>query len=576
MSKIVLVCLRTPTQSRMEATRHHLERFLESLRPDHLIDASMAIADDERGLFLGVFNPVADTLRRCSAYAGWLMDCRDRWWKTRTEVPDGSFALFRSDDERIELFADYAASRTIWIAKTEDVFVASTSQRAIPWFLGSFEPNHCAITWMLSSGSLGPGQSWDRRARALVPAGSALLDRGSWNLLVNDPPVTFRLDPVADTVHASRARTALSETFAALDIDQSKWVLPLSGGHDSRAILLRMQDRGGLKCITWGLREAPSKPGTDAAIARKVADLLGLSHQYFETDLTDEPVDRILERFLVAGEGRLDHISGYMDGFKLWRTLSERGAVGIIRGDHGFGHRVVSNADEARLRVGMTLWADYRNVPTLAHLNLQHLGEQRLPRHLEQHPGESAADWRDRLFHAFRIPSVYAALNDLKAPYLEIVSPLLVRRIVALARSHPEHLRTGKKLFRDLADVSIPVAYADAHATETPDAALAHASMMELLLDEVSSSRTREILSSDFASFVTTRLLEPSKPRRGLSRYATLKRSFKNRLPKLLTAPFARPRGWRTLSARRLALRSFLISRMVERLQRDAQAMHLN
>ena len=575
MSKIVLVCLRAPTPPRMEATRHHLERFLESLRPDNLVNAPTAIADDGRGLFVGIFNPVAGALHECSAYAGWLMDGRERWWEPRTTVPEGSFALFRSDDERIEVFADYAGSRTIWIAKTDELFVASMSQRAIPWFLGSFEPNPRAITWMLSSGSLGAGQSWDRRAQPLGPGGSARLDRRTWKLELDNPPATFRIDPVTDVVHTSRMRTALHETFAALDLDRSKWVLPLSGGHDSRAILLLMQAREGLKCITWGLRESLSMPGTDAFIARKVADFLGLSHQYFETDLTDLPADRILERFLVAGEGRVDKISAYMDGFELWGSLFVGGTVGIIRGDHGFGHRVISNADEARLRVGLTLWSDLRDVPTLAALNLQHLGPQLLPPALEQQPAESASTWRDRLFHAFRIPSVYGALNELKSPYVEIVSPLFVRRIVELARSHPGNLRTGKRLWRDLAaEVSIPVGYADAHATANLDEALGHPSIMEVLLDEISSNRTHEILSSDFASFVARRLLQPSNPRRGSSRYAALKRVVKNVLPKQLTASLVRGPDWRTLSAKRLALRVFLISRMTERLQRDAQAIH--
>jgi hypothetical protein len=524
-------------------------------------------------LFLGVLNPVADALHERSAYAGWLMNGRDRWWKLTSEVPDGSFALFRSDAERVELFADYTASRTIWFARTEDVFIASMSQRAIPWFLGSFEPNPHAITWMLSSGTLGPGQSWDRRTQPLAPGGLLRLDRLTWKLEVDEPPIVFRADLVADAVHTQRTRAALSEVFAAFDVDRLRWVLPLSGGHDSRAILLRMHDRDGLRCITWGLREASHQPETDAAVARKVAAFLGVRHQYFETDVTATVADRILDRYLVAGEGRVDSIFGYMDGFELWRSLSLSGTVGIIRGDHGFGHRVVSSPDEARLRVGMTLWSDYRNVPTLADLNLKHLEEQRIPAALEHQSAESVADWRDRLFHAFRMPAVYAALNELKSAYVEIVSPLLLRRLVELARTHPEHLRTGKKLFREVtAEDNIPVHYADAHATESPDAALGHPSVVEELLDEVASVRAREILSSDFASFVAERVRGPDKSRRRSSPYASLKRALKQTLPKQLTRPLAGLPAWRTMSGKRLALRAFLISRMSERLRMDARA----
>jgi hypothetical protein len=573
MAKIVLVCIRAPSPPQLELTRQRLSRFLETLRPDNLAGVRAVIADDGSGLFLGIFNPVVNAVREGSAYAGWLANSHERWWQPRSPVPHGSFALFRSDAEQVELLADYAATRTIWIARNEHVFVASTSQRAIPWFLGGFEPNREAMAWMLASGSLGPGHSWDQRAHPLGPGGSARLDRKSWNLELDNPPVTFCIDPVPDEVHRSRLRAALNRTCGDLGLDRSKWAFPLSGGNDSRAILLRMQHREGLKCITWGLREAVNRPGSDAVIARRVADFLGLSHQYFETDVTEQPADRMLERFLVAGEGRIDHVSGYMDGFELWRSLNVRGTVGVIRGEHGFGSKPVSTADEARLRVGMALWSDYRNVPAPTHLKLDWLGEQRLPHAMEQQPRESASDWRDRLFHAFRIPSVHAALNELKSPYVEIASPLLVRDILELARSHPEHLRTGKRMFRDLAaEVDIPVDYAVDRAIGDADDVLGHPSMTELLLDELSSADARETLSPHFASFVSRRLCEQTRLRRASPRYTALKRAFKSILPNQVSVALKRLPDRRTLSGRRLALRTYFISKMAQRLRKDARA----
>jgi hypothetical protein len=573
MSKIVLVCLRAPESEQLEVTRPSFSRFLDSLRPDNFPGARIAMTDDGKGLFLGVLHPVADALHAQSAYAGWLMSGRDQWWKPGTAVPDGSFALFRSDDQRIEVFADYTASRTIWIAKTEAVFIASTSQRAIPWFLGGFEPNHNAVAWMLSSGSLGPGQAWDRRAHPLGPAGSACLDRARWTLDVHEPPVTLRVDPVTEELHASRLRSALRETFAALDLDRSRWLLPLSGGHDSRVILLHMQNRQTVQCITWGLRAALSTPGTDAFIARQVTDFLGVSHEYFETDPTNEPAERILERFLVAGEGRVDKIFGYLDGFALWSTLAARGIVGTIRGDHGFGHRTVANAEEARLRVGMSFWSDFRDVPALAELDLPHLADQRLPEAPELRPGESPPDYRDRMFHTHRITTVYAALNELKSQYGEIASPFLVRRLVELARTHPAGLRTWKKLFRDVAgEVSIPVPYADAHGTAGADEGLGHPAIREVLLDELSSARTRDMLSAKFVAFVSARFHQRSNPRRGPRPYAALKRSLKRMLSRDAVAALRRGPDWRALPVKRLALRAFLASRMFARLGNDAKS----
>jgi hypothetical protein len=334
-----------------------------------------------------------------------------------------------------------------------------------------------------------------------------------------------------------------------------------------------MQDRQNVQCITWGLRAAVNTPGTDAFIARKVADYLGVRHEYFETDPADEPAEQILERFLVAGEGRVDKIFGYLDGFALWSTLAARGMVGTIRGDHGFGHRTVTNAEEARLRVGLTLWSDFRDVPALGELDLPHLADQRLPAALEQRSGEAPPDWRDRLFHAFRIPTVYAALNELKSAYGEIASPFLVRRLVELARTHPEGLRTWKKLFRDVAaEVSIPVPYADAHGTASADEALGHPAMREVLLDELSSARARDVLSPKFVALVTARFPQRSNPRRGSRPYAALKRSLKRVFPGKLSSGLKRGPDFHYLPGKRLALRAFLISRMAARFCSDAKS----
>ena len=64
--------------------------------------------------------------------------------------------------------------------------------------------------------------------------------------------------------------------------------------------------------------------------------------------------------------------------------------------------------------------------------------------------GESPADWRDRLYQLYRIPYYQAGQSDLKAAYVEIASPLFVREIIELTRTHPEHLRNGKRLFTEV------------------------------------------------------------------------------------------------------------------------------
>ena len=96
-------------------------------------------------------------------------------------------------------------------------------------------------------------------------------------------------------------------------------------------------------------------------MARSLAARLGVAHRYFSTDhdSSSEPLRVIVHRFLVAGEGSIDHLSGYMDGFAIWRELFQAGITGIIRGDEGFGWIEVTSETNVRYSVGALLLEDY-------------------------------------------------------------------------------------------------------------------------------------------------------------------------------------------------------------------------
>jgi len=572
MSKLVLVCLRNSSLSQRAATHRQLTGFLEELRPDNLEAAPAVIAEDGSGVLLGLFNPTgADTLHGCNAYSGWLARPRECWWRMGTPAPEGTFALARSDEHCIELLADYVGSRTLWFTQTDTLFIASMSQRAIVRFLGSFEPNPSALAWMLSSGCIGPGESWDRRIHSLRPGAMLRLQRKTWRMTVHEPPVELTpasREALPEAVHHTHLREALDETVGGLKFDWSRWVLPLSGGHDSRTLLLWLRRNEHLRCVTWGTARALEIKGSDACVAREVAARLGVTHQYFELE-ADEAPQRVLERFLLAGEGRVDHISGYMDGFDLWSRLARAGVTGMVRGDQPFGHSAVRDQGEARFRVGLTLWADYENLPAAAALGLGHLG-QRLPAALAPRAGEAPEDFRDRLHHVFRTPTVYGALNEIKCAYMETASPLFLPAIVRLARSHPAPLRTAKALFKRVAaERKLPVRIADDIAIESPEAISSRPAFTELILDEIASAHTRELLSTDLVAFIargmTRRAAKPSWRKSPLAQHA------KQFLPSWIRKAVAPRFDGRTLAAARLGLRTYLIAKMTQRLALDAR-----
>jgi len=296
---------------------------------------------------------------------GRLFGPKHDWWSPGAEAPDGSYALFRSNETTVELLTDIVASRTIWYVRTEKLFIASTSQRAIVFFLQDFEPNRAACSWMLSSGDLGPGLSWDHRIQCLKGNARLTLDRSSWRVKVVREAIDFTPKHLSEKEHEQGLRQAIEDTFEHLDLDLDKWVLPLSGGRDSREILLNIKNRENLKTVTWGLRSALSDSESDASVARLLANHFGLEHEYFETDISDEPAERVLDRFIVAGEGRIDHVSGYMDGFAIWKHLHERPCEGIIRGDQAFGRPAVRTRRDVYRQWSYFLLSDFWNLGPL-------------------------------------------------------------------------------------------------------------------------------------------------------------------------------------------------------------------
>src|SRR5690606_8098190 len=135
----------------------------------------------------------------------------------------------------------------------------------------------------------------------------------------------------------------VDDAVARFELDHEKWALPLSGGYDSRGLLLSLQRSGAaskaLNCVTWGERAALDDKRSDAWIARELAHATGAQHRYFEldADAAFESHDELVQRFIVAGDGRVASISGYLDGFRLWKTLLDEGVQGVIRGDEAFG-----------------------------------------------------------------------------------------------------------------------------------------------------------------------------------------------------------------------------------------------
>lgn len=501
---------------------------------------------------------------------GNLIQPQEDWWKPNAEVPDGSYALFRSDENKVELLSDMLATRTIWYIQTEKVFIAATSQRAIIFFLQEFRPNRDVYAWMLSSGTIGPGLSWDSRIKCLSGNSRLVLDRSSWKVNIHMEPVQFSpVDRPAEE-HESKLRERLEYIFGHLRLDYSKWVLPLSGGVDSRAILLFLKDRGYFKCITWGLRSSLKDKKNDAHIAKSLTEYFGLGHEYFETDLSEEPLDLIFNRFLVAGEGRIDHIPGYMDGFRIWKHLFESKYQGIIRGDQVFGCRAANKPETVYKNMGLHILSDYENLNPLKDVIEEF--HQEHPSYLKRSEIESLESWRDRVNAEFEVPVIFAALNDIKLPYVEIINPFLSRSIVHQVRQFPDDLRTDKRLFRTIVNSLNPdIPYAQCEAVAKAKAFPRTQNVIYLIRNVLGTDHAKTLLPEELIRFIlhNMKTSEPTFRINSFLLYRLISLLIPKRTKKLIKTKTMK----HNLDLNTLGLRACLICKMDKILSSDANAL---
>ena len=575
MAGFILVCTRDRAASGVDADG--LRRRALRLSPKDIAAHEPQILEGD-GILRAVVNPVAGV--RADEHGvclGALFDDAD-WSTPLAPPPDGSFAIVRHDAGTVELVADVFASRTIWYAMTDDRFLASTSQRALASLLGDFRPNAETVAWMVSSGFLGPRNGWDARVRR-VPGGTCLrLDRAAWAVSSTTRLVEYRPVPAPRDEHIARLREAVFTACRDVDLARTSWVLPLSGGHDSRALLVGLLQTGARPtCLTWGLTASLSQPGNDAYVARQLTEHFGLEHTYCPLDPTGEPLRDVLTRFLLAGEGRAVDFSGYTDGMKTWERLFASGVSTVIRGDTpGLGSgqgRAYDPVSEfyVRAMIGRAVMVD--DYPEGHLVRRLGLAAQHFPAELRRRPAESLGCYRDRMHNDYKVAAMFAALNDPKCAYVEVVNPLLHRAVVKAVSELPDELRQWEVGYATMVEELVPeVPFDRYHAEAQADEYLGWPAMREELLAELSTGpadAADDVLPAGARARLAAELALPAGR---TSAKVKLRRKIKRVVPAraLRLVP---PRV--VASTRLVALRAYAASRMAQILRDEAAQGHV-
>lgn len=531
MAKSILVYYRNSPPANF---RNKFDKIASEIHPDNLSKRNHPVIINGN-LGYTIVSPFSINVNHQNAfYLGTIFKNDSNWHEPLGPIPSGSFCLFRTNDHLIEACTDFAGSRNIWYYFDEEKFIVSTSQRAIVLWLGDFFLNDYALASMLSTGSIGWNNSWDSRIKKLSPFSIIRLHIHSWDINPIIHQASFNPQRHSIKISRQELEDAISYSFNELDLDFEKWILPLSGGYDSRAILLYLlqgkNSLSNLKSITWGGKENSMDKQGDIFIAKKLAEKYGIRNDYLATDFVTDKIETILSRFFVQGECQLDHVSGYLDGFNLWKNLSESNIHGIIRGDEGFGWKELGfspTETSVRKSVNLNLCRDFKNIRTLFP-DISSFHE--IPEELKKLPHEDMGTYRDRLYHFYRIPTILSSLSDLKVGYIEICNPFLSKPILEMVRKLPTEYRTEKVLFKSLVDKkgeTLP--FAKYQSTSDENQLFKGKLFKQFMINEIEELSSTNILPKESLTYFINGLHKNIQDRK-----ITAKKSFKKKFIKSL------------------------------------------
>jgi hypothetical protein len=574
MADLVLECVREGRPGRLH-TEEQFEQVAARLRPTNIAPRPTH-AIEAQGLRGAVVTPSEEGVRVAEGgvLLGGVIGEPGRWSDIGSQPPDGTFVLVRYSHASVELLCDVTSSRTLWYAHNEDRLIVSTSQRAVVMLLGDFELDRGAVSWLLTSNTLGPDCSWDARVRRLPPDSRLVLDRATWQAALELRPAVFAPVARSSEEHLGLLREALAWSCGALDIDTDHWLLPLSGGVDSRIILALMVKSGKRpRCITWTTRESLRNPLSDAFIARRVARRFGVEHTYAFLESGQKIDGAALQRFVELGEGGSSEFGGYVDGCAMWGDLFASGVSGVIRGDSPLGATKRSASLEAARQSDAPVVADFPEGHLLRGLGL---ADQVWPERLRPQPGEGLEPYADRMEQEVYISTGLAPLTGLKCRYLEVANPLLSRRVVALTRTLSDEVRMYGRAFSTIVDRECRhLPHARFGSTPDSSAYLTDEGIIGAVVAELASPAIASVLSEEAALTLLAALASPSHSPatvRGAAVAAMRKVQFA--VPSRVAYRLA-PRYKRAdpVDAMDVAFRATIASKTVALLDRDAGAL---
>lgn len=372
---------------------------------------------------------------------------------------DGSFAAAVVDGREALVLAvtDRVGSRRVFCGQTPGGVVVSTR-------LSDVAPPGCpldpvGVALVLATGAALNGRTLFAGVRVLERAsthrvtGEGVDSRRYWSQgfageHAHRPPPALRRDLVGLVREAVRDRRRAAPGA----------LLSLSAGLDSRAILGALVETGGDDVETFSYAHGPPRPGSDAALARRLAALSGVRHELVESYRGDLGV--VVRENARLGSG----LANFCDEVDAWTTLAARGLRGVLVGDECFGWVDVplGTPEDVLEVVGIRgfdgiAWIA-RLLPGEVARSFQEALDSELHAIYERSPDtRDLHDRKDFLYLDQRVAHVLMPWRESFAGRLgRVQMPFLDRRILDLMQGVPSSLRRDKRLYREAIAEAFP------------------------------------------------------------------------------------------------------------------------
>ena len=564
MSKIIYIIYNP--DKKMDSIREieKLEAIEKEILPDNITPNPAYYVQSENSI-AAIYNPVSTLpIEDSSVCMGYTPHAHWSDINCNPDEIDGSFAIYRNSKEHFQIATDMVASRAVWYYKDNNVFIASSSQRAIIIYLGSFEFNRNVIPWMLSSGTIGPGFSYDKRLSLLEPNSLLTLNKQNWTLVKTNLKIELTNKYNTNAKAKFDLKKSIESTFEKFKIDYNKFVLPLSGGYDSRGILMFLKEKENLKTITWGAKESLYEKDNDAYIAKKLVKKVGVENIFFESYKEGVSLKESLNRFLENSEGRIDHIGGYLDGMEMWKTFFENGFECIIRGDELVGLSNVSSKLEARSNENLTLLSDYFNIDKNI---IAKLPKQIIPQSPYEDLYKSKGYWAIYNEH----PIVFSALNDIKLSYVEVFNPLLSATIInTVAKMFDKDLIGDKQSFKEIVDEMCDVPIAKKGANKPIGNVLSSVEIKTEIYQTLSNFDKYDLIDKEIIDYALDRIKINNSNEKLRKNKTEIIRKY---LPEFIIRIIKQNVNKRELSLHSFAFRLYILIRMIYIFNKDSKLL---